>query len=94
MGGHDGAMAEHSGEIVNLTIKVDRGVLRVARHRAFIDTRSVNQHLAEALEDYADGLMDAARRGMSAAVIFGVVEEHRRVRRQSKKHRQPIRDPW
>jgi hypothetical protein len=87
-------MAEHSGEVVNLTIKVDRGVLRVARHRAFIDRRSINQHLADALEEYADGLMDAARRSMSAAVIFGVVEEHRRVRRQAKKARQPIREPW
>ena len=74
-------MAHQSGVIVNLTIKVDTGILLLARHRALLDRTSVNVVLADALEDYADGTLDAARRSTKAAYVFGVVEEVRRLRR-------------
>jgi hypothetical protein len=77
----------HSGKLVNLTIRVDRGVLTLAKHRALLEGTSINRQLADALEDYADGMVDAARRTMSAAHVFGVIEESRRLRRQSKKYR-------
>jgi len=70
--------------ITNLTIKVDTGVLLLARHRALLERTSVNQHLADMLEDYADRTMDVARRGNSAAYVFGVVEEIRRLKRLSR----------
>jgi capsule polysaccharide export protein KpsE/RkpR len=34
----------------------------LAKHRALLERTTVNQHLADALEDFADGAMDAARR--------------------------------
>jgi hypothetical protein len=83
-------MAAHSGEKVNLTIRVDSGVLMLARHRGLLEGTSINRHLADALEDYADGMVDAARRTLSAAHIYGVIEETRRLRRQGKKFRQPV----
>lgn len=77
-------MAHQSGLIINFTIKVDSGVLLLAKHRALLERTSVNRYLADALEDYADGTMEAARRTNSAAYVFGVVEEVRRLRRRSK----------
>src|SRR5688500_2664857 len=80
-------MAHRSGDIVNLTIRVDSGILMLAKHRALLERTSVNQHLAEALEDYADGAMDAARRSNRAAYVFGVVEESRALRRRERARR-------
>jgi hypothetical protein len=80
-------MAHRSGDIVNLTIRVDSGILMLAKHRALLERTSVNQHLAEALEDYADGAMDAARRTNTAAYVFGVVEEIRALRRRERARR-------
>jgi hypothetical protein len=77
-------MAHHSGLIINFTIKLDSGVLLLAKHRALLERTSVNRYLADALEDYADGTMDAARRTNSAAYVFGVVEEVRRLKRRAK----------
>jgi len=76
---------------VNLTIRVDSGVLMLAKHRALLDRTTVNQHLAAALEDFADGAMDAARRTNQAAYVFGVVEEVRRLRRQERARRRTER---
>jgi hypothetical protein len=83
-------MAHHSGRLINLTIKVDSGVLLLAKHRALLERTSVNAYLGDVLEDYADGTMDAARRTNTAAYVFGVVEEVRRLRRHSKAVRRPI----
>ena len=80
-------MAHRSGEFVNLTIRVDSGVLMLAKHRALLERTTVNQHLAEALEDFADGAMDAARRTNKAAYVFGIVEEVRRLRRKERARR-------
>ena len=80
-------MAHRSGQFVNLTINVDSGILMLAKHRALLDRTSVNRYLADALEDYADGAMDAARRTRSAAYVFGVVEEVRRLRRAERARR-------
>ena len=84
-------MAHRSGEVVNLTIRVDSGVLMLAKHRALLDRTSVNEHLAEALEGYADGAMDAARRTNQIAYVFGIVEEIRRLRRQERARRRTER---
>ena len=73
-------MAHRSGDIVNLTVRVDSGILMLAKHQALLERTSVNQHLGEALEDYADGAMDAARRTNTAAYVYGVVEEIRALR--------------
>lgn len=83
-------MAHHSGRLINLTIKVDSGVLLLAKHRALLERTSVNAYLGDVLEDYADGTMDVARRTNTAAYVFGVVEEVRRLRRRSKAARRPI----
>jgi hypothetical protein len=80
-------MAHESGRIVNLTIRVDSGILLLAKHRALLDRTSVNQLLAAALEDYADGAMHAARRSGKAAYVFGVVQEIRELRRREKARR-------
>ncbi len=80
-------MAHRSGEYVNFTISVDTGVLMLAKHRALLDRTTVNRHLADALEDYADGAMDAARRTNKAAYVFGIVEEVRRLRRAERARR-------
>jgi hypothetical protein len=80
-------MAHRSGEFVNLTISVDSGILMLAKHRALLDRTSVNRYLADALEDYADGALDAARRSHTAAYVFGVVEEVRRLRRAERARR-------
>jgi len=84
-------MAHQSGEFVNLTISVDSGVLMLAKHRALLERTSVNRHLADALEDYADGAMDAARRTNKAAYVYGVVEEVRRLRRKERARRRTER---
>ena len=76
-------MAHRSGRSINLTIRVDSGVLLLAKHRALLERTSVNRVLADTLEDYADGTMDVARRTRSAAYVFGIVEEVRRLRRLS-----------
>ena len=83
-------MAHHSGLIINFTIKVDSGVLLLAKHRALLERTLVNRHLANVLEDYADGTMDAARRTNSAAYVYGVVEEVRRLKRRAKSYRRPV----
>jgi len=70
--------------IINFTIKLDSGVLLLAKHRALLERTSVNRYLADVLEDYADGTMNAARRTNSAAYVFGVVEEVRRLKRTAK----------
>jgi hypothetical protein len=80
-------MAHQSGEIVNLTIRVESGILMLAKHRALLDRTSVNQFLADALEDYADGAMDAARRTNKVVYVYGIVEEVRRLRRQERARR-------
>jgi len=80
-------MAHRSGQIINLTIRVDRGILLLAKHRALLDRTSVNRHLADALEDYADGTLDAARRTNKVAYVFGVVQEVRQLRRQERARR-------
>jgi hypothetical protein len=80
-------MAHESGDIVNFTIRVDSGILLLAKHRALLERTSVNQHLAAALEDYADGAMHAARRSGKAAYVFGVVQEIRDLRRREKARR-------
>ena len=84
-------MAHRSGEAVNLTIRVDSGVLMLAKHRALLERTTVNQHLAEVLEDFADGAMDAARRTNKVAYVFGIVEEVRRLRRQERARRRTER---
>jgi len=83
-------MAHQSGLIVNLTIKVDSGILLLAKHRALLERTSVNRVLADALEDYADGTMDAARRSTKAAYVFGVVEEVRRLRRLNRSRQRTV----
>ena len=80
-------MAHSSGKDINLTIRVDSGILLLAKHRALLERTSVNQHLADVLEDYADGAMDVARRTNSAAYVFGIVEEIRRMRRRERVRR-------
>ena len=80
-------MAHTSGEAVNLTIRVDSGVLMLAKHRALLERTTVNQHLADVLEDFADGAMDAARRTNKVVYVFGIVEEVRRLRRQERARR-------
>jgi hypothetical protein len=80
-------MAHRSGEAVNLTIRVDSGVLMLAKHRALLERTSVNRYLGDALEDFADGAVDAARRTNTAAYVFGIVEEVRRLRRQERARR-------
>jgi hypothetical protein len=80
-------MAHRSGELVNLTISVDTGVLMLAKHRALLERTSVNRLLADELEDYADGALDAARRTNKAAYVFGIVEEVRRLRRKERARR-------
>jgi hypothetical protein len=80
-------IAHRSGELVNLTISVDSGILMLAKHRALLDRTTVNRHLADALEDYADGAMDAARRSNKVAYVFGIVEEVRRLRRAERARR-------
>jgi hypothetical protein len=80
-------MSHRSGKFVNLTISVDTGVLLLAKHRALLDRTTVNRHLADALEDYADGAMDVARRTNKAAYVFGIVEEVRRLRRAERARR-------
>jgi hypothetical protein len=80
-------MAHRSGEAVNLTIRVDSGVLMLAKHRALLERTSVNRYLAEALEDFADGAMDAARSTNKAAYVFGIVEAVRRLRRHERARR-------
>ena len=85
-------MAHRSGLIINFTIKLDSGVLLLAKHRALLERTSVNRYLADVLEDYADGTMDAARRTNSAAYVFGVVEEVRRLKRRSKAARTRLVD--
>lgn len=80
-------MAHRSGEDINLTITVDTGVLTLARHRALLDRMTVNRYLADALEDYADGAMDAARRTNKAVYVYGIVEEVRRLRRAERARR-------
>jgi hypothetical protein len=84
-------MAHRSGEFVNLTIRVDSGILMLAKHRALLERTSVNQHLGEALEDYADGAMDAARRTNKVAYVFGIVEEIRSLRRKERARRRTER---
>ena len=76
-------MAHRSGEFVNLTISVDSGILTLAKHRALLERTSVNRYLADALEDYADGALDAARR----TNMYGVVEEVRQLRRKERARR-------
>ncbi|MGZ8511822.1 MAG: hypothetical protein ACXWWL_00065 [Candidatus Limnocylindria bacterium] len=83
-------MAHQSGLIVNLTIKVDSGILLLARHRALLERTSVNRMLADALEDYADGTMAVARRSTKAVYVFGVVEEVRRLRRLNRSHQRVV----
>jgi hypothetical protein len=80
-------MAHRSGEFVNLTISVDSGILTLAKHRALLERTSVNRYLADALEDYADGALDAARRTNTAAYVYGVVEEVRQLRRKERARR-------
>ena len=80
-------MAHRSGEFVNLTISVDSGILTLAKHRALLERISVNRYLADALEDYADGALDAARRTNTAAYVYGVVEEVRQLRRKERARR-------
>jgi hypothetical protein len=80
-------MAHRSGEFVNLTISVDSGILLLAKHRALLERTSVNRLLADELEDYADGALDAARRTNKAAYVFGIVEEVRRLRRKERARR-------
>jgi hypothetical protein len=84
-------MAHASGEDINLTIRVDSGILMLAKHRALLERTTVNQHLADALEDYADGAMDVARRSTTAAYVYGVVEEIRRLRRTARLSRRADR---
>jgi hypothetical protein len=84
-------MAHRSGEFVNLTINVDTGILMLAKHRALLDRTTVNRYLADALEDYADGALDAARRTNKVAYVFGVVEEVRRLRRAERARRRSER---
>ena len=83
-------MAHESGLIVNLTIKVDSGILLLARHRALLERTSVNPMLADAVEDYADGTMAVARRSTKAAYVFGVVEEVRRLRRLNRSRQRMV----
>lgn len=83
-------MAHQSGLIINLTIKVDSGVLLLAKHRALLERTSVNRYLADALEDYADGTMEVARRNSTAAYVFGVVEEIRRLKRLNRSRRRMV----
>lgn len=85
------AMAHRSGDIVNLTIRVDSGVLLLAKHRALLERTSVNRHLADALEDYADGTLDAARRTSKVAYVFGIVQEVRELRRKERARRRTER---
>jgi len=80
-------MAHRRGQFVNLTISVDTGILTLAKHRALLERISVNRYLADQLEDYADGALDAARRTKTAAYVYGVVEEVRRLRRQERARR-------
>jgi hypothetical protein len=80
-------MAHHSGRTVNLTLRVDDGVLMLAKHRALLERTTVNQLLADALEDYADGAMEAARRSNRAVYVYGIVEEVRRMRRSERARR-------
>lgn len=80
-------MAHRSGEFVNLTINVDTGILMLAKHRALLERTSVNRYLADQLEDYADGAMEAARRTNTPAYVYGVVEEIRRLRRKERARR-------
>ena len=80
-------MAHRSGEFVNLTINVDTGILMLARHRALLERTSVNRYLADQLEDYADGALEAARGTNTAAYVFGVVEEVKRLRRKERARR-------
>ena len=80
-------MAHRSGQFVNLTISVDTGILTLAKHRALLERTSVNRYLADQLEDYADGALDAARRTKTAAYVYGVVEEVRRLRRKERARR-------
>jgi len=80
-------MAHRSGDFVNLTINVDTGILILAKHRALLERTSVNRYLADQLEDYADGAMEAARRTNTAAYVYGVVEEIRRLRRKERARR-------
>ena len=80
-------MAHRSGEFVNLTISVDSGILTLAKHRALLERTSVNRYPADALEDYADGALDAARRTNTAAYVYGVVEEVRQLRRKERARR-------
>ena len=75
-------MAHRSGRPINLTVRVDSGVRLLAKHRALLERTSVNRILADHLEDYADGTMDAARRTRSAAYVFGIVQEVRELRRR------------
>ncbi len=80
-------MAHRSGQFVNLTISVDTGILTLAKHRALLERTSVNRYLADQLEEYADGALDAARRTKTAAYVYGVVEEVRRLRRTERARR-------
>ena len=80
-------MAHRSGQSVNLTINVDTGILTLAKHRALLERTSVNRYLADQLEEYADGALDAARRTKTAAYVYGVVEEVRRLRRKERARR-------
>ncbi len=84
-------MSHRSGDIVNLTIRVDSGVLLLAKHRALLERTSVNRHLADALEDYADGTLDAARRTSKVAYVFGIVQEVRELRRKERARRRTER---
>jgi hypothetical protein len=80
-------MAHRSGVFLNLTINVDDSILMLAKHRALLERTSVNRYLADQLEDYADGAMEAARRTNTAAYVYGVVEEIRRLRRKERARR-------
>jgi hypothetical protein len=80
-------MAHRSRQFVNLAISVDTGMLTLAKHRALLERTSVNRYLANQLEDYADGALDAARRTKTAAYVYGVVEEVRRLRRKERARR-------
>jgi hypothetical protein len=80
-------MAHRSGQFVNLTINVHTGILMLAKHRALLERTSVNRYLADQLEDFADGALDAARRTNTAAFVYGVVEEVRQLRRKERARR-------
>ena len=84
-------MAHESGKIVNLTIRVDSGILLLAKHRALLERTSVNHFLADRLEDYADGTMDVARRSNKVVFVWGIVQEVRAMRRHEKARRREER---